>query len=228
MPYANSAGVHIYYETEGQEYPALMLAHGGTGKLEDWRKQGYTDDFKDKFQLILFDARVHGRSDRPHKTSISLMADDAIAVLNTAGVAKTHYWGYSMGSAVGLNLAVRYPSRFTSFIFGGISPYRWPDAIVKPLQSAHKALTGKSEADVALLSALIDRQPLSDNELSGIDIPCLFYCGDKDPFHPGAEECVRNMPNARFVSIAGANHAGIKAGQVIPHVKRFLDEIAES
>lgn len=227
MPYANSAGVRIYYETEGQDKPALMLAHGGTGKLEDWRKQGYTDDFKDNFQLILFDARVHGRSDRPHEASISLMADDAIAVLNTAGVTKAHYWGYSMGSAVGLNLAIRHASRFSSFIFGGISPYRWPDAIIKPLHSAREALTGKSEADVALLSALIDRQPITDDELSGIDIPCLFYCGDKDPFHAGAEECILHMPNARFVSLTGANHASVKAGQVIPHVKRFLDEIIQ-
>jgi pimeloyl-ACP methyl ester carboxylesterase len=225
MSYADNEGVRIYYEIEGQDKPALVLAHGGTGSLEDWRKHGYTDSFKDEFQLILFDARVHGRSDRPFEASISAMADDVIAVLDSAGVSEANYWGYSMGSAIGLDLAVRHASRFCSFIFGGISPYKWPEAIVEPLIEVRREYIGKNKADVAVLSALINRRPLTVDELSGIDVPCLFYCGDKDPFHAGAEKCVRYIPKARFVSLAGANHASVKAEQVIPHVKQFLAEI---
>ena len=225
MPYADHEGVRIYYETEGQDKPVLVMAHGGTGSLKDWRKHGYTNAFRDEFQLILFDARTHGRSDRPVKTSISAMADDVIAVLDSAGVDKAIYWGYSMGSAIGLDLAVRHASRFVSFIFGGISPYEWPEAIVRPLKEARKALTGKSEPDVSVLDALINHRPLADDELAGIDVPCLLYCGDKDPFHPGAEECVRHISKAWFVSLAGANHASVKAEQVIQHVKQFLLEI---
>ena len=66
MPYVNSNGVHIYYELEGQG-PPLVLAHGGTGSLGAWRQYGYTDALRREFQLILFDARGHGRSDRPHE-----------------------------------------------------------------------------------------------------------------------------------------------------------------
>jgi len=225
MPFADNKGVHIYYEVEGQDKPALMLAHGGTGSLNDWRKYGYVDAFKNEFQIILFDARVHGRSDRPENASISMMADDVIAVLDSAGVTKANYWGYSMGSAVGLDLAVRHALRFSSFIFGGISPYRWPEAIVKPLETARQALAGKSEADVAILSALIDRRPLTDDELARIDVPCLFYSGDKDPFYAGAEECVHHIPNARLVTLPGENHASVKPEQVIAHVRQFLSEI---
>lgn len=225
MPYADNEGVRIYYEIEGHGKAALMLAHGGTGSLKDWRKHGYTDAFKGEFQLILFDARGHGQSDRPFKASISAMADDVIAVLDSADVAEANYWGYSMGSAIGLDLAVRHASRFCSFIFGGISPYQWPEAIVKPLIEARKALAGKSEADVAVLDALINRQPLTNDELEGIDVPCLFYCGDKDPFHSEAEECVRHIPRARLVSLTGINHASVNADQVVPHVKQFLAEI---
>ena len=225
MPYADNEGVRIYYETEERGEMVLVMAHGGTGSLKDWRKYGYTDAFKDEFQLILFDARGHGQSDRPFKASISAMADDVVAVLDSAGIAEANYWGYSMGSAIGLDLAVRHASRFSSFIFGGISPYEWPEPIVKPLIEARKALAGKSEADVAVLNALINRQPLTDDELAGINAPCLFYCGDKDPFYPGAEKCASQMRNARFVSLAGVNHASVNADQVIPHIKQFLTEI---
>ena len=138
MPYAMNNGIKIYYEVEGEGLP-LMLAHGGTGSLDGWRQVGYTEALRDKFRLILFDARGHGRSDRPHEASISAMADDAVAVLDSVSVSKAHYWGYSMGSAVGFDLAVRHASRFYSFILGGISPYRWPEAMVAPLRGALEA-----------------------------------------------------------------------------------------
>ena len=154
------------------------------------------------------------------------MVDDVVAVRDSAGVAEAIYWGYSMGSAIGLDLAIRHASRFSSFIFGGISPYQWPEAIVEPLIPIRQSLVGKSEADVAVLDALINRRPLTDNDLTSIDVPCLFYCGDKDPFYAGAEECARHIHNARFVSLAGANHVGVKADQVIPHVKQFLTDIS--
>ncbi len=70
MPYASNQGVHIYYEVEGQGAP-LVMAHGmgAGGDLNAWRRTGYTDALKDEFQLILFDFRGHGQSDRPHEVS---------------------------------------------------------------------------------------------------------------------------------------------------------------
>ena len=254
MPYVNNQGVRIYYEVEGQG-PPLMLAHGGTGSLDAWRQSGYTDALRGEFRLILFDARGHGRSDRPHEASISTMADDAIAVLDSVSVTRAYYWGYSMGSAIGFDLAVRYASRFRGFILGGISPYRWPEAMVEPLRATLEAfrlrltdpeaylkltegffrrpltpeerrelLARDAEADIALLSALINRRPFTDQDLTGIAAPCLLYCGDKDPYHDGARESVVHMPKARFVSLADLNHGTVTADVVLPHVKEFLAE----
>ncbi len=256
MPYADSDGVLIYYETEGLSGQSLILAHGGTGSLDSWRQYGYTDAFRDEFQIILFDARGHGRSNRPHKASISTMADDVVAVLDSVGVTEAHYWGYSMGSAVGLDLAVRHASRFSSFILGGISPYRWPEVMVEPLKAAldsfrlrltdpeaylkltegfvgrllseeerQESLARDVEADIALLNALINRQPLTNTELAGINVPCLLYCGEEDPYYDGAKEAVTHIPNAKFVSFAGLNHGDIQADHVLPHVKKFLSEV---
>jgi pimeloyl-ACP methyl ester carboxylesterase len=235
-----------------------MLAHGGTGSLDAWRQYGYTEALRGEFRLILFDARGHGRSDRPHEASISVMADDAVAVLDSVGVDRACYWGYSMGSAVGFDLAVRHASRFRVFVLGGISPYRWPDVMVEPLRATLEAfrvrltdpeaylkltedffkrsLTAEErreflardvEADIALLSALINRRPLTNEELAGINAPCLLYCGDEDPYHDGAKESVANMPDARFVSLAGRNHVTVSADIVFPHVKEFLSRVSK-
>jgi len=257
VPYANNNGVRIYYEVEGQG-PPLMLAHGGTGSLDAWRQFGYVDALRGELRLILFDARGHGRSDRPHEASMSMMADDVVAVLDSVGVARAAYWGYSMGSAMGLDLAVRHASRFSGFIFGGISPYRWPDAVIGPLIAARDAfrlrlndqeaylkltegffgrpltpeerresLARDAEADIALLTALIDRRPLTNDDLAGIAVPCLLYCGSEDPYHDGAKESVTHMPNTRFVSLAGRNHVTVSADLVLPHVKAFLHEVSD-
>jgi pimeloyl-ACP methyl ester carboxylesterase len=258
MPYANNRGVRIYYDVEGQG-PPLMLAHGGTGSLDAWRQYGYTEPMRGEFRLILFDARGHGRSDRPHEASMSIMADDAVAVLDSAGVTKTYYWGYSMGSAIGFDLAVRHASRFNGFILGGISPYRWPEVMVEPLRATLEAfrlrltdpeaylkltegffkrpltaeerrelLAKDAEADIAILSALVNWRPLTNDELAGINVPCLLYCGDEDPYHDGAKEGVANMPDARFVSLAGRNHSTVSADIVLPHVKEFLARVSKT
>jgi len=255
MPYTTNGKIKIYYEVEGQG-PPLMLAHGGTGSLDAWRQSGCTEALRGRFRLILFDARGHGRSDRPHEASISAMADDAVAVLDAVSVTKAHYWGYSMGSAVGFDLAVRHASRFASFILGGISPYRWPEAMVAPLRGALEAfrlrltdpeaylksteafvgrpLTAEErreslardvKGDIAILTALVNCRPLTDDELAGIAVPCLLYCGEEDPYHDGAREGVAHMPDAKFVSFPGMNHMTVRTDQVLPHVREFLARV---
>ncbi len=123
MPYANNRGDRIYYEVEGQG-PPLIMAHGVTRSLGRWREIGIADALKEDYTLILFDARGHGKSDKPHGPSAYgiKMVDDVIAVLEGCGVNKAAYWGYSMGAGVGFRAAVTHPERFSSFILGGWNP----------------------------------------------------------------------------------------------------------
>jgi pimeloyl-ACP methyl ester carboxylesterase len=125
MPYVNNNGVRIYYEVEGQG-ARLVLGHGLSGTLNHWRRLGYVDALRHDFRLILFDARGHGQSDKPHEPSAYgvKMASDVLAVLDDVGIGNAHYFGYSMGTMIGYRVAVSYGSRFRSFILGGASPYR--------------------------------------------------------------------------------------------------------
>lgn len=88
MPYVNNYGVKTYYELEG-EGPPLVLAHGGGQSLEEWRRLGYAEALKSDFKLLLFDARGHGRSDKPHEVAAYgpiIMADDVVTLLDDIGI----------------------------------------------------------------------------------------------------------------------------------------------
>jgi len=42
MPFAQNNGVKIYFEMEGQGDP-IVLAHGMSMSLQDWRDSGYVE-----------------------------------------------------------------------------------------------------------------------------------------------------------------------------------------
>ena len=141
MPYASNNGVRIYYEVEGKG-PPLMLAHGVTRSLRRWREIGFADKLKEDYSLIMFDARGHGKSDKPHDQAAYgiNMVNDVIAVLDDLRVDRVNYLGYSMGAGVGFACAIRHPERFSSFVLGGWSPYR-TEAVVP----ANQASTGPAQ-----------------------------------------------------------------------------------
>lgn len=134
MPFVNSQGIQIYYEVEGQG-PPIVLAHGATGNTTFWRDYGYVKRLRDRFTVILFDARAHGRSDKPHEPRAyhyQNMVNDVIRVLDALGIDQTHYWGYSMGGYIGLGLAKHREDRLLSLIIGGADPFQQPAEDDKP------------------------------------------------------------------------------------------------
>lgn len=125
MPDVINDGVRIHYEREGSG-PPLVLQHGFTRSLEGWRDSGYVDALKDDYELILIDARGHGKSDKPHDPAdyaLDKRAADITAVLDDAGIDRAIYWGYSMGGQIGYALAQYAPERFDALILGGMHPY---------------------------------------------------------------------------------------------------------
>ncbi|MFC1920381.1 alpha/beta fold hydrolase [Chloroflexota bacterium] len=260
MPYANNGDINIYYEVEG-EGPPLVLGHGGSYTLDMWREWGYADKLRDEFRLILLDFRGHGRSDKPTEASAHRdgMSDDVVAVLDSLEIAKAHYFGYSMGASVGFSLATsRYATRFLSFILGGMTPYEWPEEMIKAInisiegyklrrddpeayivwmenllghpltpEESDELLSRDTGDSVSRQSGLLDTPPLSNEELAQIPVPCLIYCGEQDPFHAGAQECVNHMRQAAFASLDGMNHitAIVQSDLVVPYIKAFTSVV---
>jgi pimeloyl-ACP methyl ester carboxylesterase len=123
MPFATNGDVRIHYHLGGNsDGPPLVLQHGYSMSLHDWYDPGYVNTLGKNFRLILIDARGHGTSDKPHDPEsyrAAHMASDVVAVLDTLGIARAHFFGYSMGGRIGFALARDAASRLSSLVLGG-------------------------------------------------------------------------------------------------------------
>ena len=176
MPYATNGQIKIYYETEGQG-PPILLAHGSTGSTSFWRGYGYVDQLKRRFTVILYDARGHGRSDKPHDAASyghQLMAGDGLAVLDALSIDRSHFWGYSMGGYTGFELARLAPDRLLSLIAGGTGPYDAPGESEKPnlvLQVFQRGVLEGPDAMVAGMSLYLVQSPPNMKNVCATWIP---------------------------------------------------------
>lgn len=249
MPYANNNGVQIYYQVEGAGSP-VVLYHWSFGTLDDWYDYGYVDDLKEDYQLVCLDARGYGKSDKPHDPKayrLEQRVGDITAVLDDVGIAKAHFFGYSMGGWVGFGAAKHAPERFRSLIIGGQHPYAQSlqglrDIIQYGADNGHEAFVEMWERDFgaltreererwfqydfeALLAVAQDRESLED-VLPTMTLPCMLIVGEKDGAYEMAQKCFPHIPHGEFVTLAGMDHGdGFKHSELaLPHVRRFLGE----
>ena len=109
MPFAIAGdGTRIHYEVTGLTKRApVLLVQGLGGEKNSWNLQRAALALRHR--TIAFDNRGAGRSDKPDgKYNLEEMADDAIAVLDAAGIENAHVVGLSMGGALTLWLASRH------------------------------------------------------------------------------------------------------------------------
>lgn len=115
MPYATATdGVRLHYAVNGRPGgpPVLMIQGLGADK-RGWLMQRLA--FSPRYRVVAHDNRGAGRSDKPEGDySLEQMADDAVAVLDHAGVETAHVMGASMGGAISQILAAKYPERVRS------------------------------------------------------------------------------------------------------------------
>lgn len=106
-------GASIYWESVGQGTPLMMVAGLG-GVATYWTPQIKT--FSQDHRVILHDQRGTGRSSQTPVLSVEQMADDALAVMDAAGVDRTLYLGHSTGGAIGVALALKHPDRISGLV----------------------------------------------------------------------------------------------------------------
>jgi 3-oxoadipate enol-lactonase len=115
MPFVSATdGARIHYEVTGKngKTPVLMIQGLGASK-NAWNLQRIA--MATRFRCISFDNRGAGRSDKPTEPfTLEQMADDAIAVLDAAGIETAHVVGASMGGVISQIVAVKYPHRVRS------------------------------------------------------------------------------------------------------------------
>jgi 3-oxoadipate enol-lactonase len=109
-----SDGARIHYQQTGRPNGAPVLLIQGLGAdKHGWDVQRV--GLAPWYRTIAFDNRGAGRSDKPHGAySLEQMADDAVSVLDHAGVETAHVVGASMGGAITQILALKHPERLRS------------------------------------------------------------------------------------------------------------------
>lgn len=116
MPLANVNGININYAVEGHGKPLVMIMGFGVDQ-SCWRRQVPT--FKKQYNVITFDNRGTGKSDKPDGSySPRLMAEDTIQLLDFLKIEKAHIIGVSMGGLIAQEIAINYPERILKLILG--------------------------------------------------------------------------------------------------------------
>jgi pimeloyl-ACP methyl ester carboxylesterase len=112
--------VRIAWERHGSGEP-LLLIHGlGYAR---WGWEPVLPGLAERFDVILFDNRGIGESDAPPGPyTAGEMADDAIQVLDGAGVERAHVVGTSLGGMVAQELALGHPDRVGRLVLACTTP----------------------------------------------------------------------------------------------------------
>jgi 3-oxoadipate enol-lactonase len=150
--YTRSGELRIAYETRGgwrHRRPWLVLIQGLGFDRTGW--DPVADLLKRDFRLLLVDNRGSGRSGpTAGRVSVSDLARDVVSVLDTAGLARVHVAGASLGGMVAQEVAIGHPDRVDRLVLACTTP-GWPYAYPMPVGTAALlAATRRMDPDVAL------------------------------------------------------------------------------
>jgi 3-oxoadipate enol-lactonase len=116
MPIARVNGINLDYTVVGKGAPLVMIMGMGFGQKGWLFQTGY---FKKYFQVITFDNRGSGNSDKPEGPySTRQMAADTIGLMDDLQIDKAHILGISLGGMIAQEIAINYPQRVNKLVLG--------------------------------------------------------------------------------------------------------------
>ncbi len=120
-------GARLFVRMEGMhDAPVLLLHHSLATDLHSWDR--VIPEFIQKYRVIRFDARGHGKSETPPGPyDFELLADDVLRIMDALEIDRAHFLGLSMGGMVGQVLGIVHGDRFRSLTLASTTSYIPPE-----------------------------------------------------------------------------------------------------
>jgi pimeloyl-ACP methyl ester carboxylesterase len=190
-------GMQMYYEVSGDGDPLIVL-HGAYMNIQTMGE--IIPMLAKTHQVYALEFQGHGRTtdiDRP--ITYPNLADDVAAFMDAVGLERADLFGYSMGAAAGLQLAIRHPEKVEKLIAASVAYdfEGWQPAFkdfvpqmsvemfadMPALVDEYKKLASNPDGFPALAEKLIqlEKEPMAwEAEVKALKTPVLIITGDAD------------------------------------------------
>ncbi len=246
MPHLARGDAKLYYEDDG-EGPAILLTHGFVASTGMW--DGQVAALKDRYRLIRWDMRGHGRTECPNNQVAygqDITVADMTAILDHLDIETAAIAGHSLGGFMSMRFNVFHPERVRGLILQGCGPgYRsggsrakWNERVAGRaktiLEEGYKALNGASEVPVSLQRSSVELAMAARGILAQVDakvidslptikVPTLVIIGAGDTYYlQGSDYMASRIPSADYVVVPDAAH-GVNLDQPVIVNKAYGD-----
>jgi pimeloyl-ACP methyl ester carboxylesterase len=189
-------GMQMYYEVSGQGDPLVVL-HGAYMNIPAMGE--IIPRLAETHTVYALEFQGHGRTadiDRP--ITYPNLADDVAAFMDSLKIEKADVFGYSMGAAAGLRLAIDHPDRVDQLIFvsGSYDIQGWQPGMIDflqsmtvemflgtPMEAEYRRLAADPDGFPALVEKVVEleREPQAwGPEVDALTLPVLIVAGDAD------------------------------------------------
>lgn len=189
-------GMQMYYEVSGEGDPLIVL-HGAYMNIPSMG--AIIPKLAEAHKVYALELQGHGRTtdiDRP--ITYPNLADDVAAFMDAVGLETADVFGYSMGAAAGLQLAIRHPEKVNKLAAASVAydAEGWQPAFKEfipqmtvgmfldmPFAEEYRKLAADPDGFPALVEKLIalEHEPMAwEDDVRALKTPVLIITGDAD------------------------------------------------
>jgi pimeloyl-ACP methyl ester carboxylesterase len=189
-------GMQMYYEVSGSGEPLVVL-HGAYMNIPSMG--AIVPMLARTHRVYAVELQGHGRTtDIARPITYPNLADDVAAFMDSVGLRKADVFGYSMGAATALQLAIRHPAKVGRLVaasvaydakgwqpeFTAMLPQMTVDMLAgTPLERDYRTLAANPDGFRELARKLIalEHEPMAwEAEVKALKTPVLVIAGDAD------------------------------------------------
>ena len=113
--FVTANGIRLHYLDWGGSGAVLILIHGGLDNAHIF--DDLAPAFTDRFRVIAYDLRGHGRSDAKRPFDAATRTEDLRGLMDSLGIAKAHLAGWSMAGNDITAMAGSHPERVDHIVY---------------------------------------------------------------------------------------------------------------